>query len=124
VFKTCLNLNTKKLKIVVDNLKYARYIINMMKQTTKESEMKVSIRNNFHNSCKNVRLNEGRNEIRGRRLREWKRSLCCSNCVCSGVGGLRGDADNPSVVDADGNAIEWGTEYDNMTGEEYLIIWA
>lgn len=86
--------------------------------------VKATINNNFHNSSKNVRLNNGRNEIRGRRLREWKQVLCCSDCTCSGIGGVRGNMDNPGIVDANGNALEYETAYENRTGEEYLVVWA
>lgn len=85
---------------------------------------KATINNNFHNTSKNVRLNDGKNEIRGRRLADWERALCCSGCTCSGVGGLRGDLDNPAIEDSDGNPVEWETAYDNRTGEEYLVVWA
>ena len=86
--------------------------------------VKATINNNFHNSSKNIRLNTGRNEIRGRRLREWKNALCCSDCTCSGMGGVRGTMDNPGIVDANGNALEYETAYENRTGAEYLVVWA
>jgi hypothetical protein len=84
--------------------------------------MKVTIRNNFHNTERTVRLVEGENEIRGRRLKEWKKALCCSDCTCSGVSGLRGDFDNPSMVSSEGNYVVWWTSYDSETGEEYISV--
>lgn len=92
--------------------------------TNKESEMKAIVNNNFHGSSKNIRLNDGKNIIYGRRLRNWKNALCCSGCTCSGIGGLRGDSDAPSIVDDSGNPVEWETGYDNQNGKEYLIVWA
>jgi hypothetical protein len=85
--------------------------------------MKVTIRNNFHNTERTVRLVEGENEIRGRRLKEWKKALCCSDCTCSGVSGLRGDFDNPSMVAPEGMSISWWPLYDSKTGEVYIFVW-
>jgi len=85
--------------------------------------VKATINNNFHNTTKDIRLNSGKNEIRGRRLADWERALCCSDCICSGIGGLRGDLYNPAIQDADGNALEWYEEYDR-NGTAYLVVWA
>jgi hypothetical protein len=87
--------------------------------------MKITINNTFHNTSKNVRLFPGRNEIRGRRLREWKRELCCAGCTCSGLGGLRGDVDNGThaIEGPDGHALEFENAHNPRTGEEYLVIW-
>jgi hypothetical protein len=85
--------------------------------------MKAIIRNNFHGTAKNILLKDGRNEIRGRRLKEWKRALCCSDCECSGDGGLRGDLENPSMVSQDGTPLAWGSSYDHKTGEVYIFVY-
>ena len=85
--------------------------------------MMVTIRNLFHNTEKRVRLYKGVNEIRGRRLREWKRALCCDGCQCSGAAGLLGDLYHSAVVDSDGKPKAWYIEYDPRTGEEYVEVW-
>jgi hypothetical protein len=84
--------------------------------------MKATINNTFHNTSKNVILKDGKNVIGGRRLKDWERSLCgIKGCCCSGLGGLRGDADTPAIVSDYGGFFEYDAECDRR-GNEYLII--
>jgi hypothetical protein len=85
--------------------------------------MIATIRNTYHNTSKNVRLSVGRNEIRGRRLREWKRELCCAGCKCSGLGGIRGEVDGTHAIEGPKGALEFENVHNSRTGEEYLVVW-
>ena len=80
---------------------------------------KAIIRNDFHNTSKNIILKDGINIISARRLREWKQALCCSDCLCSGSDGLRG---HDSITDAEGNWLECEMTQNQRTGAIELII--
>jgi hypothetical protein len=49
----------------------------------------VLLENEFHGSCVGVRIGLG-DRISARRAKDWRRSLCCDDCLCSGPLGLRG----------------------------------
>jgi len=81
-----------------------------------------TIRNNFHGTAKRVRLRTGVNMIAGRRLHEWKKALCCADCCCSGIGGLRGSLDAPAIVDKKGNTVEWDDDNYDREGNQFIIV--
>jgi hypothetical protein len=85
--------------------------------------MKVTLNNTFHNTSKTVNLKPGKNIISARRLREWKRDLCCSGCTCSGSDGTRGDHNNGvQSYDVPNGHAECHDDYDRTTSKQILIV--
>jgi hypothetical protein len=85
--------------------------------------MQVKLNNTFHNTYKVINLKPGRNVISARRLHEWKRNLCCDDCICSGIDGTRGDSNGVKSYDLPSDwTAEWRDDYDKKTGKQQLII--
>lgn len=82
--------------------------------------MKATLNNTFHNTSKKVRFEIGKNIISARRLKTWKKALCCGDCCCSGNDGIRGNETTRGLELSVGYAMEYYSE--NGQGEMELDI--